>query len=368
MKRFANIALACVLFFAGLFCARAQVRDAEDVPSRIRPFADMWTVRTNAFEWVAIIPNAGAEFDLTNSIYNRHTLGLTAKYNWRTTHKLVPSLVYDIFELRPEYRYYTCKFDDLLKYIGAYANYTRYAFLLGKTGYQGTAAGLGVSGGYVFNLYTFTRGALDLELGASVGLQVTDHEAFTHDRDGYFYKPLPEKSRFWHVTPFPVVSEVRAALCWRHLSATQKYRDEDPLDVHFRQDRESMRAEIHTWRKESFDNRMSKEELEAYAADDYAYRRDFVQYVNSAYEDGLRRYADFDSNPERMSRNHRKRLAGILKRARSRIIHEFDAALRKDGRQVIRKDPAAKAAAKTTAKAPKKAKPAKETQTKEPAQ
>lgn len=334
----------------------------------------MWTVRTNAFEWVAIIPNAGAEFDLTNSIYNRHTLGLTAKYNWRTTHKLAPSLVYDIFELRPEYRYYTCKNDGRLKYLGGYTNYTRYAFLLGKTGYQGTAAGFGVSGGYVFNLYKFAKGALDIELGASVGLQVTDHEAFTHDRDGYYYKPLPDKSKSWHVTPFPVVSEVRAALCWRHVTATEKYRDEDPWEVHFRQDRESMRGEIQTWRKESFDNRKSKEEKEAYAADDYAYRRDFVQYVNSAYEDGLRRYADFEQDPERMSRNHRKRLGRILRSARSRTVSDFDRALRKDGRKVIRKDPAAKAAkaakaaAKTTATARKTAKPAKKTQTKEDAQ
>lgn len=389
-----EILLICVLFFAGQSFVYAQVRDAEkaDAPAQIRPFSDMWTVRTNVFEWAAIIPNFGFEFDLSNSIYNRQALGLTAKYNWKTTHKLAPSLVYDMFEIRPEYRFYTRNYltrtkawseqkrdtvnvwtthhDGRVKYIGAYANYNRYAFLLGKTGFQGTAIGLGVSGGYVFNLYTFNKGALDLELGASLGLQVTDYEAFTHNRADYTYKPLPEKSKTWHVTPFPVVSELRAAFCWRHVSAQEKYSVEDPREIHYRQDLETIQGEVRTWRKGSFDDRMSRKELEAYAADKEAYRRDFVQYVEESYNDAMTRYADFEQDPERMTKNQRKRLASYLAKAKTKTIHDFDAAVRKGGNGAVEQDseanaPKVKEAKVKEPKAVKEPK-VKEAKTKEP--
>lgn len=294
-------------------------------------FQSMWTVRTNAFEWVALIPNFGVEFDLSPSPYNRSTLGLTGKINWNTSHKLSPAIVYDIAEIRPEYRYY--QHDKQLRYVGAYANYTRYAFLLGKTGFQGTAAGLGASFGYVFNLYKFKSGALDLELGASAGLQATDYQAFTHHRDGSYYSEIPSKSRTWHVTPFPVVSEIRAALCWRHTSATEKYIEVDPRNIHFKQDSKDARVDMATWNAQTFADLHPGEDF----SDDYTYRSEFVKYVNEEYESACNSRIKSDENDVRLSKSHKRRLACILKCGRWKAIAEFDAQLRKAGRKVVKK-------------------------------
>lgn len=318
MKKYACILLAPLFLLWAEMPLRAQ-------------FQSMWTVRTNAFEWVALIPNFGVEFDLSPSPYNRSTLGLTGKINWNTKHKLSPSIVYDIAEIRPEYRYY--QRDKQLRYFGAYANYTKYAFLLGKTGYQGTAAGLGASFGYVFNLYKFKSGALDLELGASAGLQATDYQAFTHHRDGSYYSEIPSKSRAWHVTPFPVVSELRAALCWRHTSATEKYIEVDPRQVHFTQDSKAALMDVATWNTESFANLHQGEDF----PDDYTYRSEFIKYVDGEYETAYNTRILSDENDTRLSPSHKRKLAAILKKGRTKAIADFDKELRKAGRKVIKK-------------------------------
>lgn len=69
-------------------------------------FADRWSFRTNAVEWVATIPNIGLEFDLGSSVYNKMTLALSAKYNWDTYHNFSPSTVFNLLEVRPELRRY----------------------------------------------------------------------------------------------------------------------------------------------------------------------------------------------------------------------------------------------------------------------
>lgn len=318
MKRFACVILAPLFFLLAEVSLRAQ-------------FQSMWTVRTNAFEWVALIPNFGVEFDLSPSPYNRSTIGLTGKINWSTRHKLSPAIVYDIAELRPEYRYY--QRSKQLRYFGAYANYAKYAFLLGKTGYQGTAVGLGASFGYVFNLYKFKSGALDLELGASAGLQATDYQAFTHHRDGSYYSEIPDKSRTWHVTPFPVVSELRAALCWRHTSATEKYIEVDPSLEHFKQDRKDILSDVATWNAESFANSRSGEDF----SDDYTYRSEFIKYVDGEYEEAYNKRKLDDESDTRLSPAQRRKLADILKKGRTKAIANFDAQLVKAGRKVVKK-------------------------------
>lgn len=44
-------------------------------------FKDRWSFRTNAVDWLLTVPNVAVEFDLSNSVYNKWTLGLEGKWN-----------------------------------------------------------------------------------------------------------------------------------------------------------------------------------------------------------------------------------------------------------------------------------------------
>ena len=65
---------------------------------------DRWSFRANALELLCTVPNFNVEFDVSSSPYNRWSLGLTAKYNWDTWHSVPPTLVFNMFEIRPEFR------------------------------------------------------------------------------------------------------------------------------------------------------------------------------------------------------------------------------------------------------------------------
>lgn len=223
------------------------------------PLADRFAVRTNAFEWLLTIPNAAVEFDLTGSEFNSMTIGLSAKYNWNTSHTYSPPAVFNLFDVRPEFRYYfrtrpvrhagngRQDLESFLKdrkirrdrngnemgvkswrahYVGAYLNYGTYAFKLGRKGYQGNAFGIGLSAGYSIPMYEYRNGAVDVELGFSAGLQVCTRDLFVHNPNGYFYTKVEEGSKPLHLTPFPVVSDVRVAFVWRHKSIKDKVKED----------------------------------------------------------------------------------------------------------------------------------------------
>ena len=69
-------------------------------------FWDRSALKTNAFEWLITIPNVGFEYDVVRDNYRKMSVGLTAKYNWNSYHKLTPSTAFDLFDVRPEFRYY----------------------------------------------------------------------------------------------------------------------------------------------------------------------------------------------------------------------------------------------------------------------
>ena len=222
-------------------------------------FIDRFAFKTNALEWLITIPNFGVEFDLLDSEYNNMTVGLTAKYNWNTSHKFDswsqdlnpgPPVVFNILDIRPEFRYYyrtvkasskknANKFDieRFLKekknarpwrahYLGAYVNYGNYALKFGKRGYQGDVFGLGASAGYALPMYEYKRGFIDVELGFSVGLQLAVKDVFVHNPDGFVYMKVTPESKGLHMTPFPVVSEMRVAFAWRSKSIKDKVKED----------------------------------------------------------------------------------------------------------------------------------------------
>ena len=250
-------AFFCIFILLAPAHAAAEGEDAgEKVPEGSRSsFIDRIAVRTNALDWMLTIPNLGFEFDLKNSEFNDMTVGLSAKYNWNTWHynrnngsAYAPPVAYNLLDVRPEVRYWyrtrkgVLKKDDLsvenllknrkhpktwrANYVGLYVNYATYTFKFGKKGMQGMAYGLGASTGYSLPMYEYRNGAVDVELGFSVGLQLCTRDMFVHNPDGYFYTQVLEGSKDMHMTPFPVVSDLRVAFVWRHKSIKDKVKED----------------------------------------------------------------------------------------------------------------------------------------------
>ena len=243
----------CCLPFL-LSAQTARKKEPDTIPGRER-----WAVKTNALEWLLTIPNIGVEFDLSRSIYNRMTVGLTAKWNWNTSHNYKPAVVFNVFEVRPEFRYYwrtTLKQprgdDDTTRrslkqwlkeevlttgrvdpkywrayYIGGYVHGGKYSFKFGKEGRQGQMYGLGFTMGYGLPLYSYKSGSIDIELGASLGIELTKYDVFTHNPDGNYYTKVESKSRGLHVVPYPVISELKVGFVYRVNSISNKYKRVD---------------------------------------------------------------------------------------------------------------------------------------------
>lgn len=205
---------------------------------------DRWAFRVNALELLCTVPNAGVEFDLSSSPYNRLSLGISAKYNWNTYHSLAPKCVFNMFEVRPELRYWynPKKKDDssegneqLAKkksrqftyFTGGYISSGSYSIKPGTYGIQGPLFSLGAIWGFDFPMYSYRHFALDFELGLAAGLALTKYDVFTMNRSGSDYVIVPEKSKGMHLCPFPVLTEVKACFVFRTLSIKDKYKKVD---------------------------------------------------------------------------------------------------------------------------------------------
>lgn len=117
-----------------------------------------------------------------------------------------------------------------------------YSVKLGKEGRQGQLYGIGVTFGYGIPLYQYEKGAVDLDLGMSVGLALTKHDAFAHNPDGDYYTVLPESSKGLHIVPFPVISELKVAFVFRKRSIDDKYKRVDQEKLREKMDRRDRKA------------------------------------------------------------------------------------------------------------------------------
>lgn len=341
------IVTICMLM-AGFSTAYAQQNDSVPDKEPTPPIANRFSYRTNVFEWLLTIPNVGIEFDLFNSEYNNQTIGLTAKYNWNTFHHLAPSSLFNFLDIRPEYRYYfrtkertrpyktKPSFKEWLDervftlerqnarpwrayYIGAYTNFSTYSFKFSPRGIQGAAVGLGASFGYDLPRYQYKKCAIDIEFGFSVGLQLTQYDVFTYDPNGFHYTRLDEKSRGWHPTPFPVVSELKVAFVLRPESVEHKYLKNDPMIAEAKMNLGDIndafskdKGYIH---KERFDEDNSYM-MADYKADKNLYLKDFTNYVNENAEDLVRGITVNDAKL-------RKRLINRINSLKNKAILDF---------------------------------------------
>jgi hypothetical protein len=349
----------------------------EDVvvaPQKTR-FIDRFAFKTNALEWLLTIPNFGVEFDLSGSEYNSMTVGLNAKYNWNTTHKYEtwsqgfnpgPPTLFNILDIRPEFRYYyrtvaakkhSDKFnlERLLKerkhprswraqYIGAYVNYGNYALKFSKRGYQGDVYGLGATFGYGLPMYEYKRGFIDVELGLSVGLQLAVKDVFVHNPDGFVYMKVTSESEGLHLTPFPVVSEVRVAFAWRSKSIKDKVKEDKDrkrvknyYETKVKGDRIQPLLDLN---KEFYDthisNVMKPWEVPSFKANDSLYRAGFdkllketadreVQQIASAFPSDMEQHErqDIRDYVEELKVELQELIAKTAKDARKKFLKEY---------------------------------------------
>lgn len=250
-----KIIVACFLLSTTMNDAYAQPKNGrkEDAKAENLSFKDRWGFKTNAIDWLLTVPNVGVEFDLGNTIRNKHTIGANLKWNWNTSQKYKPSIVFNLFDARIEWRQYfrtrrrytnTTMKDGFMKYLndnilttkrknprdwrayywGIYADAASYNFKLGKQGIQGNSYGAGVSLGYTAPLYGYRNNYVDLEIGGSVGLAYAKYDVYEHDAESDCYPRIADKCKGGHLIPFPLITDLRVAFVYRFVSVKDKYK------------------------------------------------------------------------------------------------------------------------------------------------
>lgn len=291
----------CLLFCALLTNAQNKNGHIVQTNPNYLEFADRFAFRINAVEWLMTIPNFQVAFDLKPSVYNREVLLLGLKYNWSTFHNYAPSYVFDLFDFRPEYRWYYRERKDKKPdpwkayYIGLYSDFFSCDFKARGSGYDGTGGGIGISTGYEIPLHQFDRGAVDFDLGLSAGwvLSSGNHGL----QAGGINKVLL----------LPMITELRAGFSWRHTSVEYRYNKIDPALIQYRITLSDIDDDIRRSSLEAFKEIEGQESVAKYEADLALYKhryfeslKDTEEYVSSRIEqdaimtprqkDALKRY------------------------------------------------------------------------------
>ncbi len=250
----------CVLLLAPL-AMRAQVMDTGHKVDTLSG-AERLSLRSNAVDWLLLVPNIGIEYDLGTTNWNRWSVGLNLRYNWQSSHTYKPGLVYNVAEARLEVRNYyrirvfsspaveekkhiwervvsprraESKHPTTTYYRGAFVAYNNYSLKFGTEGKQGNAIIGGVMWGMIKPMYEFSNGnSLDLEFAASAGVAYAKYDTYTHDRMDDCY-PITATGK---TTIMPVINELRVGFVYRFGSypITKKYRWRYDVDLDY-QDR-----------------------------------------------------------------------------------------------------------------------------------
>jgi len=224
--------------------------------------AERLSVRSNAVDWLLLVPNIGIEYDIFPTNHNRWSVGLNLRYNWQSSHTYKPGLVYNVAEARLEVRNYyrirvfsspsvepkkhiwervlsprraESKHPTTTFYRGAFVAFNNYSLKLGSEGKQGNAIIGGVMWGMIKPMYQFSNGnSLDLEFAASAGVAYAKYDTYTHDRMDDCY-PITATGK---TTIMPVINELRVGFVYRFGSypITKKYRWRYDVDLDY-QDR-----------------------------------------------------------------------------------------------------------------------------------
>lgn len=192
-------------------------------------FSDRWSLRTNTFDWLTTVPNLAVEFDVSDSVYNRWSLGVGLKFNYIPLNTDFTSrFTYKTADVRLEARRYFRAYQIFSNrsrtqknsawwrayYVGPYLSYSKYAFQLLGPSFEGKALSLGITGGYNIPLYETPKGrAIDLDLGLSVGALYVDHVK----------QDDKTCTRISRILPYPMLTDLRIGLVYRWRSVRKKY-------------------------------------------------------------------------------------------------------------------------------------------------
>ncbi len=133
----------CISLAASFFCTRAE--------------GQVCAVKTNVLMWGGLTPNIGFEM-----VTGEHTSIDFSGFG----HKNPYGLTSRVIALQPEFRYWFNGRPMIREYIGIAALFTTYDMMVRKNILDGDAVGLGVTGGYVFDLGK----RFNLELTCSLGV------------------------------------------------------------------------------------------------------------------------------------------------------------------------------------------------------
>lgn len=232
-------------------------------------FAERMSFRTNATDWLLMVPNIGMEYDVRSENWNRWAVNLNLRYRpgAKTTY-LLP-LVYEMSEIKLEGRMYwherqarpagylkrhTQIWDKLMScrrmvvkhpktvfYRGVYASYGNYDVRLTDDGHRGKAVQAGITWGFMRPLYTYRNGnSIDLEVGISGGLALAKDETYVFKRKDNEYQSKEQKG--WKLVNMPVVNDLHVALVYRlgNYPFQKKYRWRYDVDMDFRALKDSL--------------------------------------------------------------------------------------------------------------------------------
>ncbi|KAB5261803.1 DUF3575 domain-containing protein [Bacteroides stercoris] len=221
-----------IILLAAIFCgttARAYAQTEKDNTTTM-PAKDRWAFETNAADWLFLAPNVGVEFDLSNSINNRWVIGANIKWNGNAKVKMDDRIQMGINDYRLEVKRYAKPTFNIqygqaripkfwrTYYWGFYAGYSKFTGIWGK-GAAGDMFHLGLTGGWQLPVYKCKHGAIDLDLGLSVGAAYAKYDKFKYEGNHLVYT----KSRDRHVLPYPVLTDLRVGFVYRFNSIRNKY-------------------------------------------------------------------------------------------------------------------------------------------------
>ena len=347
-----GIVLLALLFLPGIALSAQVAPTGKSGNAGI----DGFTVKTNAVDWIFTIPNLQFGFDLSSSQYNQEVLLLGAKYRPHTYHNYAPYLLFNVLDIRPEYRHYyrhtqlqsrvekdTLGRDSIVWekapltstkrkhprpwqawYIGAYADYTDYSLKFGEYGRQGWAVGAGVTIGFEIPLYEYKSGAIDLDLGLSAGLIATGNQAFKNGDDIYRYVPVTAADKAKNV-PFmviPMLTEVRATFSWRHKSVRYKYLEPDPVLAYYEQARKKIQDDMQSSTRQEFNSifMMTAKDSLRFQKDEALYKEEYQKYLADAVEADERNIREND----KITSSMKTKLNRYLQSEKMKNLRQFD--------------------------------------------
>ena len=294
-----------------LFCPLTTIAQIVDTRQHVDTLStsERLSLRTNAVDWLLLVPNLGVEYDIGKFNWNRWSAGLNIRFRPGSSHTFKPGIVYNVTEFRAEVRnYYRIRpfdgrnvvrqkhfWDRLVSarrpasrhpktvyYRGAFLGYNTYSLKLGKEGKQGNAIIGGVMWGMVKPLYEFGNGhSLDLEFAAAVGVAYAKYDIYTHDREDDCYPKTGNKT-----TLMPIVNELRVGFVYRlgKYPLSKKYRWRYDVDKRYQDVVDS----VISARKMERNNKQFMDSLDAVARKMFWSKYDSIAPRNKAKSDSVK--------------------------------------------------------------------------------